>query len=206
MARTSEIYVIDDDDAVRQALSLLLRSAGFIPHAYASALQFLAECEHLKGACVITDVRMPGMSGLELIRRLKAMGLPHPVIVMTGHADVPIAVRAMKAGAIDFLEKPLDDARLLKALLTAQNAVDSPSSAEEKSRAAELILGLSPRERDVLSAVVAGKANKVIARALGISPRTIEVHRASLMRKLGATSLSDLVRITLTGGLDPTAR
>lgn len=202
MAKASEIYVIDDDEGMRRALSLLLRSAGFTPYAYPSAQQFLDECERLHPACVITDVRMPGMTGLELVRRLKEMGLPHPVIVMTGHADVPIAVAAMKAGAVDFLEKPLDDARLLRALLAAQNTDRLASPANARAQAAELIAGLSAREQDVLRWVVAGKANKVIAQGLGISPRTVEVHRANLMRKLGATSLSELVRIALSGGLD----
>lgn len=206
MAKASEIYVIDDDEGIRRALSLLLRSAGLTPYAYPSAQQFLDECERLRPGCVITDVRMPGMTGLELVRRLKAMGMPHPVIVMTGHADVPIAVEAMKAGAIDFLEKPLDDARLLTALLAAQNTEGSGSDAYAKSRAADMIAGLSPREQDVLRWVVAGRANKIIAQDLGISPRTVEVHRANLMRKLGATSLSELVRITLSGGLDISLR
>lgn len=202
MAKESEIYVIDDDEGMRRALCLLLRSAGFTPYAYPSAQQFLDECERLNTACIITDVRMPGMSGLELVRRLREMGLPHPVIVITGHADVPAAVEAMKAGAVDFLEKPLDDARLLRALLSAQNTEGHAAGATAKGRAAELIAGLSPREQDVLRWVVAGKANKVIAQGLGISPRTVEVHRASLMRKLGATSLSELVRITMSGGLE----
>jgi two-component system response regulator FixJ len=207
MAKASEIYVIDDDEAIRRALSLLLRSTGFTPYAYPSAQQFLEECERLRPGCVITDVRMPGMRGLELVRRMKEMGLPHPVIIMTGHADVPVAVQAMKAGAIDFLEKPLDDARLLKAILAAQNAGGSEDSqAARRGQAAAMLQGLSPRELDVLSCVVAGKANKVIALELGISPRTVEVHRANLMRKLGAGSLSELVRISLAGGLDPSAR
>jgi two-component system response regulator FixJ len=202
VARETEIYVIDDDEGVRRALCLLLRSAGFTPFGYASAHQFLDECERLKPACIITDVRMPGMSGVELVRRLREMGLPHPVIVMTGHADVPIAVEAMKAGAADFLEKPLNDVLLLKALLAAQNTDRSASPANTKNKAADLIGGLSPREQDVLRWVVAGRANKVIAYDLGISPRTVEVHRANLMRKLGAASLSELVGIALSGGLD----
>jgi two-component system response regulator FixJ len=200
--RASEIYVIDDDEGMRRALSLLLRSAGFTPYAYASASQFLEECERLPPACVITDVRLPGVSGVELTRRLKEMGLPHPVIVITGQADVALAVEAMKAGAADFLEKPLEDARLLKAILTAQNTQVTRSVVGAKTQAAEMIAGLSSREQDVLRCVAAGKANKVIAQDLGISPRTVEVHRANLMRKLGATSLSELVRIALSGGLD----
>ena len=202
MAKASEIYVIDDDEGMRRALSLLLRSAGFTPYAYASASRFLEECERLPPACVITDVRLPGVSGVELTRRLKEMGLPHPVIVITGQADVALAVQAMKAGAADFLEKPLDDARLLKAILIAQNTEVTRSAVGVKTHAAEMIAALSPREQDVLRWVVAGRANKVIAQDLGISPRTVEVHRANLMRKLGATSLSELVRISLAGGLD----
>jgi two-component system response regulator FixJ len=206
MAKASEIYVIDDDEGMRRALSLLLRSAGFTPYAYASASQFLEECERLPPACVITDVRLPGVSGVELTRRLKEMGLPHPVIVITGQADVALAVQAMKTGAADFLEKPLDDARLLKAILMAQNTEVTRSAIGVQTHAAEMIAALSPREQDVLRWVVAGRANKVIAQDLGISPRTVEVHRANLMRKLGATSLSELVRITLSGGLDISLR
>jgi two-component system response regulator FixJ len=202
LKRASEIYIVDDDEGMRRALSLLLRSAGFTPYAYASASQFLDECQRLPPACVITDVRLPGMSGVELTRRLKEMGLPHPVVVITGQADVGLAVQAMKAGAVDFLEKPLDDARLLKAILTAQNTKAAPTPTGAKSQAVEMIAGLSSREQDVLRWVVAGKANKVIAQGLGISPRTVEVHRANLMRKLGATNLSELVRIALSGGVD----
>jgi two-component system response regulator FixJ len=143
--RASEIYIVDDDEGMRRALSLLLRSAGFTPFAYGSAQQFLDECERLPPACVITDMRLPGMTGVELTRRLKEMGLPHPVIVITGHADVGLAVEAMKAGAADFMEKPLDDARLLKALLTAQNAGAARSSAGVKTHAAEVIAELSAR-------------------------------------------------------------
>jgi two-component system response regulator FixJ len=200
MARASRIYVIDDDEDVREAVAFLLRGAGFIPHLFASALQFLEECESLPPACVISDLRMPGISGLELVRCLKERGLPHPVIVVTGHGDVGLAVEAMKAGAFDFLEKPLDDAVLLKALLGAQNA--DAGDYLERSRAVEQIAALSPRETDVLRLVVAGRANKLIAQQLGISPRTVEVHRANLMRRLGAESLSELVRMSLAAGLD----
>jgi len=203
MVRASEIYVIDDDEAVRNSLGFLLRTTGFTPYLYPSALHFLDECERLRPACVITDVRMPGMTGLELVRRLQDLGLSHPVIVITGQSTVRMAVDAMKAGACDFLEKPVDEAKLLKALLAAQNWRGHTSSqAREQDRAADLIDTLSPREQHILQLVVSGKANKVMALALGISPRTVEVHRANLMRKLGATSLSELVRISLAGGLD----
>jgi len=207
MGRASEIYVIDDDEAVRNSLGFLLRSTGFTPYLYASALHFLDECERLRPACVITDVRMPGMTGLELVRRLQELGLPHPVIVVTGHSTVRMAVDAMKAGACDFLEKPIDEARLLKALLAAQNWTGhAASQTREQDRAIDLIAMLSPREQHILQLVVTGKANKVMAQVLGISPRTVEIHRANLMRKLGASSLSELVRVALAGGLDLTGR
>lgn len=204
MTRLSEIYVIDDDEAVRTSLGFLLRSTGFAPYLYASALHFLNECERLRPACVITDVRMPGMTGVELVARMQQLGLPHPVIVVTGHSTVRMAVEAMKAGACDFLEKPIDEAKLLKALLAAQNWTgQTPSRSREQDRAGTLIAGLSPREQHILRLVVSGKPNKVMAISLGISPRTIEAHRANLMRKLNATSLSELVRVALAGGLDP---
>lgn len=201
--KASEIYVIDDDEAVRTSLGFLLRSTGFTPYLYASALHFLDECERLRPACVITDVRMPGMTGLELVLRLQDLGLPHPVIVVTGQSTVRMAVDAMKAGACDFLEKPIDEAKLLKALLAAQNRTgQAASQTREQDRAIRLIEALSSREQDILRLVVSGKANKVMALTLGISPRTVEIHRANLMRKLGATSLSDLVRISIAGGIE----
>lgn len=186
-------------------MAFLLRSTGFTPYLYPSALQFLAECKRLRPACVITDVRMPGMTGLELVVRMQQLGLPHPIIVVTGHSTVRMAVDAMKAGACDFLEKPIDEAKLLKALLAAQNWTGpAASQAREQDRATELITLLSPREQNILRLVVSGKPNKVMAQVLGISPRTVEAHRANLMRKLAASSLSELVRMALAGGLDLT--
>ncbi|RAK56826.1 response regulator FixJ [Phenylobacterium deserti] len=191
------VHVIDDDEAMRESLDFLLDSAGMKARTYESALQLL-EREQLEPGVIVTDVRMPEMNGLELVRRLKARGAPHPIIVITGHGDVPLAVEAMKAGVVDFLEKPFDDDALLGAIRTA--LADGSKASEddaEKVRLREIIETLSPREREVLQGVVEGKLNKVIAHELGISPRTVEVYRANVMSKTGARGLSELVRMVL---------
>jgi len=193
------VHVVDDDEAVRDSLAFLLESSGLQARTYESALAFLAEADPAPG-CIVTDVRMPQMSGLELAQRLKAEGSRHPVIVITGHADVPLAVQAMKAGVSDFIEKPFDDEVLLSAIQEAlsRGALEGRREAE-RAAAAEKLATLSGREREVLDGLVAGNANKVIAFDLGISPRTVEVYRANLMTKLGAGSLSDLVKLALAG-------
>jgi two-component system, LuxR family, response regulator FixJ len=196
------VHIIDDDDALRQSLTFLLRSADLEVKDYASASVFLDALPSADLGCVITDVRMPGMSGIDLLRRLKELGVSVPVIVVTGHGDVPLAVEAMKSGAVDFLEKPFDDELLLASVRSAlrRQAGDSKRQTERAEIEERLAL-LSPRERDVLGGLVAGQANKQIAFDLGISPRTVEIYRANLMDKMKAGSLSDLVRMALIANL-----
>jgi two-component system, LuxR family, response regulator FixJ len=202
MSDKTIIHVIDDDAAMRDSLSFLLEVNGYQPMTYDSANAFLSAATLNEPACVISDIRMPGMSGIELVRKLKAVATPWPVILITGHGDVALAVEAMKAGAVDFIEKPFDDAALLGAIQAALNSQptalgDSNARSEAEARLADL----SPRERDVLRGLVAGKINKVIAHDLGISPRTVEVYRANLMAKTGARGMSELMRIALAAGL-----
>ncbi len=202
MPGKGEVHIVDDDDAIRDSLAFLLDTSGWRTRLWPSAESFLAEAEVTKIACLITDVRMPGLSGLDLVQRLNAQGFVAPIIVMTGHGDIPLAVDAMKAGVVDFLEKPINDDLLMGALEAAVNksrkaAPDSPQVLETRKK----FHALSPRERDVLDGVVAGKPNKVIAYELGISPRTVEVYRAGLMSKTGAGSLSELVKMSILAGL-----
>ena len=196
------VHVIDDDDAVRDALAFLLRSAKIEVKTYESATAFLQVAPAVQTGCVITDVRMPDINGIDLLRRLKELKIGVPVIVITGHADVPLAVEAMKIGAAAFLEKPFDDDVLLGAVRSALNKQDGES--RRKAAQADIesrLAALTARERDVLDGLVAGHANKQIAFDLGISPRTVEIYRANLMTKMQAASLSDLVRMALVVGL-----
>lgn len=196
------IHIVDDDAAMRDSLSFLLDVSGFRTRAYASAEALLEQAGDLQSGCILTDVRMPGMNGLDLVRKVRELGLPHPVVVMTGHGDVPLAVEAMKAGARDFIEKPFSDEFLLRALRSAcETPAESEAVEAARQEAQSKIAALSPRERDVLLGVVAGKANKVIAFELDISPRTVEVYRANLMSKTGARNMSDLMRLALAAGL-----
>ena len=191
------VHVVDDDEAVQDSLRLLLDAAGFAVHAHASAEALLASGPTLPG-CVLTDVRMPGIDGLELLRRLHAAAITVPVVVMTGHADVPMAVHAMKAGALNFLEKPFSDDALVGAVRAALNEGRRTAEAgARREQASARIAGLTPREREVFDLLVEGLPTKAIARALGTSPRTIEVHRARVMGKLEARSLPELVRLAL---------
>jgi len=196
------VHVIDDDEAMRESLSFLLDTAGIATRTYESAVAFLRQAEDgLAPGCIVTDVRMPEMNGLELVRRLKERGVSHPVIVITGHGDVPLAVEAMKAGVVDFLEKPFDDEHLLQAVRSALDARERDDQQQAEKRRFEVMLeGLSPREQEVLRGVIEGKPNKVIAYDLGISPRTVEVYRANVMTKTGASGLSELVRMALLAG------
>jgi len=192
------VHIIDDDEAIRDSLSFLLESAGLIPLAYESAVAFLEQVDQLALGCIVTDVRMPEMSGLDLVRRLTELGVAFPVVVMTGHADVPLAVEAMKAGAVEFLEKPFEEETLLRAIRVALS--DRPPTRrdrEEQQRLVAIFEALSPRERDVLEGVIAGKMNKVIAFELDISIRTVEVYRANMMKKTGARGLSELVQMVM---------
>ena len=191
------IHIIDDDPAMRDSLSFLLGSAGFEARTYDSAARFLEAAPGLTGGCIVTDVRMPGMNGLEMTLKLKAMGVGLPIVMITGHGDVPMAVESMKAGVADFLEKPFDDEALLGAIRAAMAKVNAPPPAGSPTP----FDALSPRERDVLGGMVEGKANKAIAFDLGISPRTVEVYRANVMSKTGAHSLAELVRMAMTAGI-----
>ena len=195
------VHVVDDDADVRQALAFLLDTAGYTVRVHESALAFLEVLSEVKGGCVVTDIRMPGMDGLELQRRLRAQAVGLPVIVITGHGDIALAVEAMKAGAVDFIEKPFDDDTLLNAIHFAleRHSKDSQRQTQITEFRAR-IAALSGRERDVFDGLVAGKANKVIAYDLGISPRTVEVYRANVMTKMKADSLSDLVRMAMLAG------
>lgn len=192
------VHIVDDDPAVRDSLQLLLDSAGLGARTYASAAEFLGSAGSLRAGCVLTDVRMPDIDGLTLQRRLTELGSQLPVVVMTGHGDVPIAVEALKIGAADFLEKPFDDERLLRVL---RAALKTSEAMHEKSMARAAIrdrlANLTKREREVLDKLIEGLPNKTIAYDLGTSPRTVEVQRARVMDKMVAKSLPDLVRMVL---------
>ena len=195
------VHVIDDDDGVRDALAFLLDVNGIAAAFYASAAEFL-ETLPVDGGCVLTDIRMPGTSGLDLVRELGARGANFPVVVMTGHGDVPLAVEAMKAGVRDFIEKPFDDTHLIACLRDARQgnpATGSPDAQQQRAR--ERLADLSARERDVLAGVIEGKMNKQIAFDLAISPRTVEIYRANQMAKTGARNVAELMRIALAAGL-----
>jgi two-component system, LuxR family, response regulator FixJ len=198
MSNNAVIHLIDDDEDVRRSMAFLLGTAGLAVRVHESALRFLDQLADVQPGCIITDVRMPGMDGLELQQRLKEMGIGMPIIVMTGHADVPLAVQAMKAGAVDFIEKPFDDDVLLSAVRIALNAHEKGGqSTAETTHVQAKLDSLSTRERQVLEGLLAGHPNKTIAYDLGLSPRTVEVHRATVMAKMGANSLSELVRMTM---------
>lgn len=201
MANEPIIHVVDDDPAIRDSLAFLLDTAGLVSRTYESAAALLAQAENLASGCIVTDVRMPEMNGLEMVRRLSEMGVRHPVIVMTGHADVPLAIEAVRAGVKDFIEKPFDDEALLSSIRSA--LAEQAGTAERAGQDAEVrdrLASLSARERQVLEGLVAGRANKVIAYDLEISPRTVEVYRANVMTKMQARSLSELVRMTILAG------
>ena len=191
------VFVVDDDADIRDSMRLLLEVAGFKVRSYNSAKHFLAD-DYPKHGCLIADIRMPDMSGLELQVEVTRRHIDLPVIIMTGHGDVPLAVQAMKAGAIDFIEKPFDDDMMLASVKRAMEVGSRARERTAESRAAkDLLSSLTPRERGVLDKLVQGRSNKVVAHELGISPRTVEIHRAHIMSKMEASSLSDLVRLVL---------
>jgi two-component system, LuxR family, response regulator FixJ len=201
-AEKSIVHVIDDDQAVREVLAFQLGSAGIDVRTYESAAGFLKVAPTVQAGCIITDVRMPDLSGIDLLRRLRELKVAAPVIVITAHGDIPLAVEAMRMGAINFLEKPFDDDVLLASVRSALEQGDQDRARQaERSSIQSRIAALSNRERDVLEGLVAGRANKQIAYDLGISARTIENYRANLMIKMQAASLSDLVRMALIAGM-----
>ncbi|MGA8693179.1 MAG: response regulator FixJ [Xanthobacteraceae bacterium] len=192
------VHIIDDDEGLRESLAFLLRSAALEVRSFESAKAFLEVLPDAALSCVITDVRMPDMSGIELLRRLKELKIGVPVIVITGHGDIALAVEAMKIGAADFFEKPFDDDLLVASVRAAlQQQEDQTKRGAERAEIEHRIATLSPREKDVLTGLIEGRANKQIAFDLGISPRTVEIYRANLMNKMQANSLSDLVRMAL---------
>ena|SRR5579864_7778218 len=202
MAHRGKVYVVDDDDAMRESLDFLLGAADFHVTLFDSAHSFLDALPTIDFGCVVSDVRMPGIDGIELLRRLKAGGSRFPVVIMTGHGDVPLAVEAMKLGAMEFLEKPFEDDRLIGMIETALSRAEPDVKSEAITiEILSRIATLSARERQVMDGLIAGLSNKLIAREHGISPRTIEVYRANVMTKMQAASLSELVRFAMRGGI-----
>jgi two-component system response regulator FixJ len=197
-AARRDVHIIDDDEALRESLAFLLRTAGLAVKSFDSAKAFLDALPNASPGCVITDVRMPDISGIELLRRLKELKIGVPVIVITGHGDIALAVEAMKIGATDFFEKPFNDDLLVASVRAAlQQQQDLTKRHTERAEIEHRISTLSAREKDVLAGLIQGRANKQIAFDLGISPRTVEIYRANLMNKMQADSLSDLVRMAL---------
>src|SRR6266567_7208934 len=201
MSHRGKVYVIDDDEAMRDSLGFTLGTADFHVTLFESAQHFLAAVSSVEFGCVVSDVRMPGLDGIELLKRMKAARSPFPILIMTGHGDVPLAVEAMKLGAVDFLEKPFEDDRLTAMIESAirQAEPNAKSDAIAHDIAAR-VASLSPRERQVMEGLIAGLSNKLIAREYDISPRTIEVYRANVMTKMQASSLSELVRLAMRAG------
>jgi two-component system response regulator FixJ len=202
MPDRGKVYVIDDDEAMRDSLNFLLEAANFNVTLFETALRFLDALPGLEFGCVVSDVRMPGLDGIELLKRMKAGHSPFPIVIMTGHGDIPLAVEAMKLGAVDFLEKPFEDDRLIGMIEAAIRQAEPAAKSEAVTHdIAGRIATLSPRERQVMDGLIAGLSNKLIARDYDISPRTIEVYRANVMTKMQANSLSELVRLAMRAGL-----
>lgn len=200
------VFVVDDDADIRDSIQMLLEVAGYRVRSFTSPKHFLAD-DHPKRGCLIADIRMPDMSGLELQEEVTRRHIDLPVIIITGHGDVPLAVQAMKAGAIDFLEKPFSDDMILNSVRRAMEIGSRARERAAEARAAkDLLSALTPRERGVLDKLVQGRSNKVVAYELGISPRTVEIHRAHIMSKMEASSLSDLVRLVLAAEPDSVIR
>ena len=202
MSQGKNVYVIDDDPAISDSLDFLLGAAGFSVRAFDSGQVFLDQLAKLEHGCVVTDMRMPGIDGMELLRRVNSGARKLPVIVMTGHGDVPLAVEAMKLGALDFLEKPFEDDRLIGMIETALSGQQNGSKSEAAmADMAARVASLTQRERQVMQGLVTGQSNKTIAREYDISPRTVEVYRANVMTKMQAGNLSELVRFALRAGI-----
>jgi len=196
-----EVYVVEDDAALRRSILRAIRAAKLAARTYERAADFLEDAPHLPGGCLVTDFSMPGMDGLELIRRVRAARMPFSPILITGHADVRLAVEAMKAGAADFIEKPFESELILRLVRACLEENDEAVDANAKVvRVRRRLESLTARERQVLELIIAGSSNKQIAAALAISPRTVEIYRANVMSKMRADSLSDLVRMTLAAG------
>ncbi|MCP1472025.1 two-component system response regulator FixJ [Sphingobium sp. OAS761] len=203
MSEAYTIYVVDDDEAIRRSLSFLLKTSGFVVQPFEGGLPFLKVAGRLASGCVLLDVRMPDMDGLEVQRELRARGVMLPVIIMTGHGDVDMAVAAMKAGASDFIEKPFEKAALLACIEAARRQSVAARGADARAQEAQARLNvLTDRERDVLNGLIDGLPNKTIAYDLGISPRTVEIHRANLMQKLEVRSLAEALRIAFHAGVE----
>lgn len=197
------IHLVDDDEAVRRSAGFMLKTSGYQVRAYVSGVELMKEAKELAPGCILLDVRMPGMDGLEVQQALQDRGIGFPVIVMTGHGDVGVAVQAMKAGAVDFIEKPFEKAVLLSAIEEGFSRLEQTGRSSARADEAKVRLqALTPRERDVLEGLVRGHPNKTIAYDLDISPRTVEIHRANLMSKLNVASLSEALRIAFAAGLD----
>jgi two-component system response regulator FixJ len=195
------VHVIDDDQAVRDSLAFLLQSARISVTVHDGATSFLKVLPNIQAGCIVTDIRMPGATGIDLLRRINDLKIQVPVIVITGHGDVPLAVEAMKLGAFDFLEKPFDDETIIKAIsLALKRSQQTERASVDRQDIAKRLASLSNRERDVLDGLLAGQSNKVIASELQISPRTVEIYRANVMTKMQAASLSELVRMAIAAG------
>ena len=200
------VHIVDDEEPVRKSLAFMLTAMGFMVRIYPSAAEFLARVPSDNNACLITDVRMPWMSGVELMQQLARMDVRMPTIVITGHGDIPMAVTAMKAGAVDFLEKPFSEENLVEALRRASETLSNHDADSNEALVRSRFTQLSDREREVLLLVVAGLPNKSIGHNLAISPRTVEVHRANIMNKMHARNLPDLVRMAISAGLSSIGR
>lgn len=196
------VFLVDDDEAIRHSASFMLRHAGFLVKTYPDGISFLEQVSEDQDGCILLDVRMPGMDGLAVQNALNLRGINMPVIILTGHGDVPVAVEAMKGGALEFLEKPYEKKALIGAIENAFLSLDSQSADDKRSRDAKAKLtNLTPREMEVLECLVEGQTNKGIAQTLAISPRTVEIHRAHMMEKLQADSLSNALRLAFLAGI-----
>ena len=196
------IYLVDDDDGVRRSVGFMLKTSGYIVEPFESGVEFLSQVKNLAPGCILLDIRMPDKDGLRVQAELTEHGVTFPVVIMTGHGDIDMAVKAMKAGAADFIEKPFEKTHLLSALKQAAHRLADDQRHDERREEAQVLLNaLTPREHDVLGGLVEGHPNKTIGYDLGISPRTVEIHRANLMQKIGVRSLSDLLRIAFAAGV-----